>query len=61
MEGAAVAQVCAQYQIPFTEIRAISNMVEERNMAQWDLPGAMSRAQLAALQVIDTFEKEGQA
>lgn len=61
MEGAAVAQVCAQYQIPFTEMRAISNMVEDRNMAQWDLLGAMSRAQRAALQVIDTFEKESQA
>lgn len=58
MEGAAVAQVCAQYQIPFNELRAISNMVEDRNMAQWDLFGAMSRAQQAVLHVIDNFTHE---
>jgi len=58
MEGAAVAQICAQYQTPFSELRAISNMVEDRNMTQWDLFGAMSRAQHAALQVIHCFTPE---
>ncbi len=58
MEGAAVAQICAQYQTPFSELRAISNMVEDRDMAQWDLIGAMSRAQHAALQVIHCFTPE---
>lgn len=58
MEGAAVAQICVQYQIPFNELRAISNMVEDRNMAQWDLIGAMSRAQHAALCAIHCFTAE---
>ncbi|OQY22087.1 MAG: futalosine hydrolase [Desulfobacteraceae bacterium 4572_35.2] len=58
MEGAAVAQMCAQYQIPFSELRVISNMVEDRNMDQWDLTGAMTRAQHAALQVIHCFTAE---
>lgn len=58
MEGAAVAQICTLYQIPFVEIRAISNMVEDRNMAQWDLFGAMARAQHAALHVIHCFAAE---
>lgn len=58
MEGAAVAQVCAQYQTPFSEVRAISNMVEDRNMAQWQIKGAMQRAQQAALHVIHCFAAE---
>lgn len=60
MEGAAVAQLCAQYQTPFNELRAVSNMVEDRNMASWDLAGAMKRAQQAALFALHclTPEKE---
>lgn len=49
MEGAAVAHMCCMFDTPFVEIRAISNMVEARNMAHWDLPGAMLRAQEAVL------------
>lgn len=49
MEGAAVAHMCCLFGTPFIEVRAISNMVEARNMAQWDLPGAMLRAQEAVL------------
>lgn len=58
MEGAAAAQICALYQIPFNELRAISNMVEDRNMAQWDLAGAMNRAQHATLHVIHCFTQQ---
>ena len=47
MEGAAVAHMCCMFDTPFVEMRAISNMVEARNMAPWDLPGAMLRAQEA--------------
>ncbi|MDY0291898.1 MAG: futalosine hydrolase [Desulfuromonadaceae bacterium] len=49
MEGAAIAHMCCMFDIPFIEVRAISNMVEARDMAQWDLPGAMLRAQEAVL------------
>ncbi|OQY18245.1 MAG: futalosine hydrolase [Desulfobacteraceae bacterium 4572_35.1] len=56
MEGAAAAQICAQYHIPFTEIRAISNMVENRNMANWDLAGAMQRAQHCLLHLLQHEE-----
>lgn len=58
MEGAAVAQVCLQYQIPFSEIRAISNMVEDRDMLRWDLPGAMQRAQHAVLYLMSQLNNE---
>lgn len=53
MEGSAAAQVCAQYNVPFTELRAVSNMVEERNMANWDLAGAMRRAQHCLLWLLN--------
>ncbi|MDD2558824.1 MAG: futalosine hydrolase [Desulfuromonadaceae bacterium] len=49
MEGAAVAQMCRMFDTGFIEMRAISNMVETRNLSRWDLPGAMQRAQEALL------------
>ena len=49
MEGAAAAQVCLRHGgIPFVELRAISNHVEDRDTSRWDLPGACRRAQDAA-------------
>jgi len=38
MEGAAFFYVCLLKKIPFTEIRAISNRVEPRNRANWNIP-----------------------
>jgi futalosine hydrolase len=48
MEGAAAAHVCALYSVPFLEVRAISNLVGDRDRAEWDLPGAAARAAEAA-------------
>jgi len=47
MEGAAIAQVCRLYRVPFLELRGISNRVENRDLATWDLPGAAEIAQRA--------------
>lgn len=52
MEGAAVAQLCHAYHTPFLEIRAISNMVEDRDLSRWQLAAAMRRAQLATLALL---------
>ncbi len=41
MEGAAFFYVCLLQKIPFTQIRAISNYVEPRNRANWDIPTAV--------------------
>lgn len=41
MEGAAVFYVCMHEQVPFLEIRAISNYVEARDTAKWDIPLAI--------------------
>ncbi|MCP4020656.1 MAG: hypothetical protein GY729_02340 [Desulfobacteraceae bacterium] len=40
MEGAGSAHVAALYGRPFLEIRSGSNIVGERNKANWDLPVA---------------------
>lgn len=41
MEGAAVAYVCLMESLPYLEIRAVSNIVEERNKEKWDIPLAI--------------------
>ena len=51
MEGAAAAHVCALHGVPFLEVRGISNLVADRDTAEWDLKGAAARAAAAALAV----------
>jgi len=41
MEGAAVAYVCSMENIPWVQLRAISNKVEKRNKDAWDIPLAL--------------------
>jgi len=43
MEGAAVAMVCNAFTIPCVQLRCISNMVEDRNTANWMLEEAIDR------------------
>ena len=53
MEGAAAAHICALYDVPFAELRAMSNIVEQRAPEQWDLPRAAARAQAAAQKLLE--------
>ena len=53
MEGAAAAHLCALYEVPFAELRAMSNIVEQRTREQWDLPRAAARAQAAAQKLLE--------
>ncbi len=43
MEGAAFFYVCLHEKIPFAQIRSISNYVEKRNRANWDIPLAIKK------------------
>lgn len=47
MEGAAVAQICIRQQIPFLEVRGISNLVEDRDLSRWNLKAGAESAQRA--------------
>ncbi len=41
MEGAALHYICLMMNIPFLQIRTISNKVEKRNKLNWDIPLAL--------------------
>ena len=56
MEGAAAAHLCALYNVPFIELRAISNRVEDRNFDTWDVTLAAYRAQKATGKIIKNIE-----
>jgi len=43
MEGAAFHKVCLEEQIPFIQIRAVSNFIGERNKSNWKLAEAIQR------------------
>jgi futalosine hydrolase len=53
MEGAAFFYACLQAGVPFLEIRSISNKVEPRNRAAWDLPGAIANLNKVLWEVLD--------
>lgn len=42
MEGAALHYVCLQQNIPFLQLRGISNFVGERDKTKWDMEGAVN-------------------
>ena len=52
MEGAAVFKVCKEFVIPCVQIRAISNKVEKRNKANWDMPLAIQNLNATVVQII---------
>ena len=56
MEGAALAHVAAIYEVPFLELRAVSNLVEDRDMSRWRIRQAAEAAQEAVRVVARTWE-----
>ena len=55
MEGAAFLFACNRIGIPHAQIRAISNYVEKRNKANWDIPLAIENLNKTALEILDAF------
>ena len=53
MEGAAAAHVCALHDVPFLEVRGVSNLVENRNRANWRIAEAADAAQRAVLKIVE--------
>jgi len=53
MEGAAFMYACLIHQIPFAEVRAVSNIVEKRNRAAWRMAEAIQNLNDTALRIID--------
>jgi futalosine hydrolase len=58
MEGAAFLLACREEHIPCAQLRAISNYVERRNRANWNIPLAIKNLNEKALEIIKAFETE---
>lgn len=56
MEGAAVHYVCTLQQIPFVQIRGISNLVGERDKGKWKIQESMHAATNACINLINKFQ-----
>lgn len=55
MEGAAVAQVAGFHDLPWLEVRGISNRVENRDLRSWDIPRAAHAAQQAVSRIVEAW------
>lgn len=53
MEGGAVARVCEEFAVPCLEVRCVSNMVEDRNLANWQLAAAVRKCGQAVSLLVD--------
>jgi futalosine hydrolase len=53
MEGASVAMVCEAEQIPYVQIRSISNYVTKRNRDAWDIPTAIKNLNEGVRKIIE--------
>lgn len=52
MEGAGLHYVCLMEQIPFLQLRSVSNYIAERNKKNWKLSEAVTQLNKALLQVL---------
>jgi futalosine hydrolase len=43
MEGGAVAAVCRRFEVPFAQLRVVSNRTGDRSGGAWDLDGALAK------------------
>ena len=55
MEGAAIFHVCLSERIKFLEIRSISNYVEPRNKANWNIPLAIDNLNEAISAILQSL------
>jgi futalosine hydrolase len=55
MEGAALHYVCISENIPFVQIRSISNYIGERNKKKWDMMDSISNLNDALIKTINNY------
>ncbi len=54
MEGAAFAYACLVADVSYAQVRAVSNRVERRNRAAWDLKGAIEQLGAVSLKLLSS-------
>jgi len=52
MEGAAIAHVCKIYNVPMTEVRCVSNLVEDRDKTKWQISKAIDEGSDAIAKIL---------
>ena len=57
MEGAAVAQICQMYKLPFLEIRGISNFLGEYRRSNWEIDLATNNVQKIIIELLERHQK----
>lgn len=58
MEGAAVAYVCQNVDVPWVQIRSISNKVEPRNRDAWNIPLALNNLDEVVVRYLNNLLNE---
>jgi len=53
MEGAAFHFTCLQYDVPFIQLRAISNHIAERDKSKWSISAAIENLNKKVFQIIE--------
>ena len=53
MEGAAFMYACMINEMPFAQVRAVSNVIEKRNREAWNVSQAISKLSEAALNMLE--------
>lgn len=57
MEGAAFHYVCLQENIPFLQLRAVSNYIGERDKKKWNLPQAIGKLNEKLILLVTELQK----
>lgn len=55
MEGAGFMYACAISEVPFAQVRAVSNVVERRNRAAWKIEDAVRSLGAAAVRIVESL------
>jgi futalosine hydrolase len=55
MEGAAFMYACLIHEVPFAQVRAVSNFVEKRNRGAWKMAEAVASLGTTALAILETL------
>ena len=59
MEGAWLAYTCTMAGIPWIAVRAVSNMVEPRNLKNWDIPVALRNLEEKMIMLLELLAGNG--
>ena len=55
MEGAALHYVCISENVPFVQIRSISNYIGERNKKKWDMMDSIANLNDTLIKIITNY------